>query len=198
MLGSVSAQTDTIPPYADDEIIDNNTVKPGKQIKPNQKRPGATPTGLFVGSNLGLFFGRRLMVDIGPYVGYRIGKVLAIGGGIPYTFQYDLANRYAWHVYGGRVFARLRPFGSLRGFISTMYVHAEGEYLSAVVPRMSLRWSAPAVNVGLGFMSNFDKGFSFTTEILVNALYTYALNNTNIISPITPFFQYRIGFCYNF
>lgn len=203
------AQTDTLPPYVDDEIIDNNTVKPGKEIKENPKKKGAYPDGLFIGSDVGMFFGRNsINISFSPYAGYRIGKVLGLGVGVPYAFNYILSSgtRYAAHVYGGRVFARVRPLHMLRGFVSMMYLHAEAAYHAAVLPAFNARWSQPAVNVGIGFMSNFEKGFSFTTDILINALYfdTYSKWNNpqhpyyNHPSVITPLFQYRIGFCYNF
>lgn len=184
--------TDSLPPYADDEIIDNNKVKPGKKMKEGKKGPELT--GLFVGSTVGLFFLRTISVDIAPYVGYRVGKVFAAGVGVPYSFNYDLQRRDIWHIYGGRLFAQVRPFGSMRsGMLTNMYFHAEGEYLTAIDPSSGARESWPNLNVGIGWTSNFEKGWAFTTEILLNVF-----RLVPSINSYSPVYQYRLGFRYNF
>ncbi|WMX16153.1 MULTISPECIES: hypothetical protein [unclassified Aureispira] len=193
------AQVDTLP---DDEVIDNtviinDNVKDRKYKEPKNK---FKVENLFIGMTFSLSFGQYVFVDVSPYAGYLLGKYvgLGIGGTYIYSAYFNGVQYIGDNVYGGRVFANIRPFPEVRG-VKGLYAHVEGEYLNHTQYNGGrlIRAFVPAINVGLGYNTSFDKGFSFTAELLVNALWfgqRKALQPTVYNSP----WQYRLGLYYAF
>jgi hypothetical protein len=188
----------------DDEVIDDETVVTNNKNneKLNNKKSKVKIDNLFLGTTFSFVFGQYLFVDFSPYVGYHIGKYAAAGIGATYIYSafYPGAGipPITDHVYGGRIFVNLRPFPELRG-LKGLYAHVEGEFLNhaEVNNRQIVRKVVPAVNVGIGYNTAFDKGFAFTAELLVNALWfgQYAQGTPTVYN--SPW-QYRIGVYYAF
>jgi hypothetical protein len=154
-----------------------------------------------VGSGLSFqFWGNQFRTDILPYFGYRIGEMLAPAVGFSYTYAYNFQIKTSMHVYGPRVFLRLRPFKNFRA-LEGIYLQGEYEYLiiDEEVPFTNIpsgnprfqRFTQPRANVGFGYTSNFGKGFGVTSEILFDL---YSLSNQNRLNP----FIYRVTFYYGF
>ncbi|BDS12950.1 hypothetical protein [Aureispira anguillae] len=186
----------------DDEVIDNTVIKndPQKRKEIKEKKDKVKIDNLFVGTTFSLSFGNFIFVDISPYAGYLLGKYVGIGVGATYIYSaYFNGRQYVGdHVYGGRIFTNLRPFPEIRG-LRGVYAHVEGEYLNHTEYSKGqlVRRFVPAVNLGLGYNTSFDKGFSFTAEFLVNALWfgQYSSGRPTVYN--SPW-QYRIGIYYAF
>lgn len=194
------AQVDTEVP--DDEVIDNTTIKndPKDRKKIKEEKQAIKVDNLFIGTTFSLSLGQYVFVDVSPYVGYLLGKYvgLGIGGTYVYSAYFNGAQYIGDHVYGGRVFANLRPFPEVRG-INGVYLHLEGEYLNHTeyFKGNLIRRFVPAVNVGLGYNTSFDKGFSFTAELLVNALWFGQVQAGQAPVYNSPW-HYRLGIYYAF
>jgi hypothetical protein len=187
----------------EDEAIENNAVL--KNNKKNNKKKGLNrlkaADNIFVGMNFSFSFSTLFFMDISPYGGYLFGKYVGVGLGGTYIYFANLNSPgINDNIYGGRLFVNLRPFPDMKG-LKGVYAHLEGEYLnhtyafSGVNP---LREFVPAVNVGLGFNTAFDKGFAFTTELLINALWFSRQNNPGLRNIYNIPWQYRIGIYYAF
>lgn len=192
----------------DDETIDNTVISNDK--KKNKKKDLKDRKGskfkvdnVFVGTTFSLVFGNPLFVDVSPFGGYLFGKYFALGIGGTYIYSATYLTNgavYDTHIYGARVFANVRPFPEIRG-VKGLYLHVEGEYLNHedgyTTGGVPIRKFVPAVNVGLGYNTAFDKGFAFMTEILINPLWFSQLQSG--VRPVygTPW-NYRIGIYYAF
>jgi len=187
----------------DDETVDNTVVKNNKKNEKlkNQKNK-AKIDNLFFGTTFSFMFGQYLFVDFSPYGGYLLGKYVGVGIGATYIYSafYPGAGipPVTDHVYGGRIFANVRPFPEIRG-LKGLYAHVEGEFLNHAEYNKGkiVRKVVPAVNIGLGYNTAFDKGFAFTAELLVNAMWfgQYAQGIPTVYN--SPW-QYRIGVYYAF
>jgi len=182
-----------------DESIDNTTVeKDKKEIKEKKFKPD----NIFLGTTFYFMFGNAMYIDISPYGGYLLGDIvgLGVGGTYIYSALFTSAGMQSENnIFGLRAFANVRPFKKIRG-LNGLYAHIEGEYLSrqAGVSRGKVvREWMPAVNVGLGYNSSFDKGFAFTAELLFNTLWISQVNQG--AQPVfnSPW-QYRLGLYYAF
>lgn len=187
----------------DDEMIDSTTIV-NPRVSVEEKRKSILDVeNMFVGMTFSVLFGNFIFLDASPYVGYLLNKHMAVGIGATYIYTAYLSSggRYIGdNVYGGRLFLNLRPLPNVRG-LQGLYIHAEGEYLNHTVPSfrtgVPVREFVPAVNLGLGYNTAFEKGFSVTTEVLVNALWFNQI--TNGPAPVyTSPWQYRIGLYYAF
>jgi len=195
---SFGQKTDTLP---DDEVIDN-TVIINNETDKKYKEPKNTfkVDNLFVGMTFSLSLGQYVFIDVSPYVGYLLNKYvgLGIGGTYIYTAYFNGRQYVGDNVYGGRLFTNLRPFPETNG-LKGVYAHVEGEYLNHTEYNNGrlIRRFVPAVNVGLGYNTSFSKGFSFTTELLINALWFGQVNNFQATVYTSPW-QYRVGLYYAF
>lgn len=196
---SFAQVTDTLP---DDEVIDNTVITNDNRTDQKYKEPKSQfkVDNLFIGMTFSLSFGQYVFIDVSPYVGYLLGKYvgLGIGGTYIYSAYLNGAQYVGDNVYGGRVFANLRPFPEVRG-IKGLYAHVEGEYLNhtQLNRRRLVRRFVPAVNLGLGYNTSFEKGFSFTAEFLVNALWFGQVKAGQATVYNSPW-QYRLGLYYAF
>lgn len=196
---SFAQVTDTLP---DDEVIDNTVIRNDNRIGKKSKEPKSKfkIDNLFVGMTFSLSFGQYVFVDVSPYAGYLLGKYvgLGIGGTYIYSAYFNGVQYVGDNVYGGRLFVNLRPFPEIRG-LKGVYAHLEGEYLNHTQYNSGrlIRRFVPAVNVGLGYNTSFDKGFSFTAEFLINALWFGQTKNLQPTVYNSPW-QYRLGLYYAF
>ena len=187
----------------EDELIENNTVLKNDRQKnkiKNSKRPKAVDN-IFMGMNFSFSFSTLFFMDISPYGGYLFGKYIGAGIGGTYIYFADLTRPGVNdNIYGGRLFVNLRPFPEMR-VLKGVYAHVEGEYLNhtyAFSGANAIREFVPAVNVGIGYNTAFDKGFAFTTELLINALWFSRQNNPGLRNVYNVPWQYRIGIYYAF
>ncbi len=202
ILGCATAQAQVDDEFFEDEKIENNTVVNNKQDKIKERKP-FKPDNIFVGTTFSAMFGTYMYFDVSPYGGYILGKVVGVGLGGTYIYSSIITTggvRNETNIYGGRLFANLRPFHKIRG-LKGLYAHVEGEYLNrasgVIQSGRPLREWLPAVNVGLGYNTKFDKGFAFTAELLFNTLWIPQAKNG--IQPVfTNPWQYRIGVYYAF
>lgn len=193
----------TIAAQYDDEKVDTAVVDKAEELKEKKKM---SLKNFFVGSTyrFGLF--NTLLLDIGPYVGYRFADIAAIGVGIPYTYVYDIRQQQSSHIYGIRGFMRLRPFRE--GMFRTVCLHGELERLNLEIANPNYNPSIPnggvpqhirsnstAAYVGFGITSNFGKGFGLTIDLLYNLLYNF--NGAPTTYRNLPII-YRFGVYYGF
>jgi hypothetical protein len=192
-VGSLAAQYD-------DEVVDTALVDKKPEVR---ERKSFDMKNIFIGMTYRFAFGQVLLLDVAPYVGYRLFDRIALGVGVPYMYYYSPSSQQSTHIYGVRGFMRLRPI--TQGFASNFYIHTELEQLNLSLanpnynpnipnsgnPRF-LRSSATAANLGLGYTNTFTKGIAMTIELLYNALYVQGQSIFN-----TPF-VYRFGVYYGF
>lgn len=192
----------------DDEKIDNTVItndkknKNKKELK-DRKESKFKADNIFVGTTFSFAFGNPFFLDISPFGGYLFGKYLGVGIGATYVYQalfYQTGPPDEVHIYGGRLFVNVRPFPEIKG-VKGLYAHVEGEYLNTETgftnSGTSIRSFVPAINVGLGYNTAFDKGFAFMTEILINAMWFSQRANFQPTVYNAPW-QYRIGVYYAF
>ncbi|MFK7798922.1 MAG: hypothetical protein AB8E82_15830 [Aureispira sp.] len=185
----------------DDEMIDSVSIVNPRTPVAEGRKSILDVENLFVGMTFSVLFGNFIFLDASPYVGYLLNKHVGVGIGATYIYTaYWNGTQYVGdNVYGGRLFANLRPFAKVRS-LQGLYAHVEGEYLNHTVISSTGRLTrqfVPAVNLGIGYNTAFEKGFSITTELLVNAL--WFSQRVNGPPPVyTTFWQYRIGLYYAF
>lgn len=187
----------------EDETIDNTTIGSENKERFRKPRKEFNADGVFVGMNFSLSIGNFLFLELSPYGGYWLNDYIAAGIGGTYIYSASLlgtSNVATDHIYGGRLFVNIRPFPELGG-MAGVYLHLEGEYLnrqdgftSTNRPRRSF---IPAANLGIGYNTAFGKGFGFTTELLINALWFGQVAQGILPVYNTPW-QYRIGVYYRF
>jgi hypothetical protein len=189
----------------DDEGYDDTTISSNPQEEPQKK---LNLENVFIGSTFSLDINSSfLFIDISPFGGYHLTPNLGVGAGFTYIYETPIQPNSGLtdnNIFGARLFINWRPFpeSSVMPSITGVYVHLEGEYLNRsigpTIRGFSQREWVPAVNVGLGYNYNFNEGFSFIAEFLVNALWFHQTQN-NTITPVFRFpFQYRIGVSYAF
>ncbi len=188
----------------DDEITDTSTVIRREQKE--RKKVSINTESLFVGSTFSFGIGNYLLIDVSPFVGYHLHPNLGVGVGGTYVYLSQVTTNgsaNANNIFGGRLFLNYRPFGNSSAF-RMIYLHAEGEYLSRQVGaisggRRTNREGVPAVYLGAGINYNFDEGFSFIGEFLINALWFEQSKTTSTLRPIYSVpWQYRVGISYAF
>jgi len=86
---------------------------------------------LYVGGNLGLQFGTITLVDVSPWIGYRIIPQFTVGVGGTYKYyRYNLLNTNIQRsYYGGRGFVRYFPSSESIEILNSIFLHAEYEIL---------------------------------------------------------------------
>lgn len=189
----------------DDEGYDETTINPGEIKQPRKK---INLDNIFIGSTFSLDVNSRFfLVDFSPFGGYHFTRNLGVGVGLSYIYQAPIQPNSGFDpssIFGGRIFINWRPFPESPAVptITGVYIHIEGEYLNRSfapsVGGIAQREWVPAVNLGLGYNYNFDEGFSFIGEFLVNALW-FSQTQNNTIKPIYRLpFTYRIGISYAF
>ena len=188
----------------DSDDFDEIRVNPSRYQDKQPRKPFGEDV-LFVGSDFGLGLFNAFYVNLGPYAGIRLGPHLALGLGGMYSYfapyQRNRRGQSEQHIYGYRVFGRIKPMRSSDGF----YLHGELEQQHLLVPNPAyqptapqvgveqfLRRSVPMLNCGFGYTSNFHKGLGYHFEILYNVF--HLRGNTIYASPIIS----KAGFYYGF
>lgn len=186
----------------DDEMIDSTTIVNPKASSVEQPKELLGVENIFVGMTFSALFGNVIFLDASPYLGYLLNKHVAVGIGATYIYKaYFNGTKYVGdNVYGGRLFINFRPLINVDAYaLHGLYFHAEGEYLNHTVSslRGTSRKFVPAVNLGFGYNTSFEKGFSLTTEVLMNVLWFGQRTNGPVPVNSSPW-QYRIGVYYAF
>jgi hypothetical protein len=187
----------------DDEIADTVKVDNKKKGPRVKKNPGEAKklqmTGLFFGSGVGFDIWQNLLrFDLSPHVGYRIGDIFAPAIGMTYIFFTEIGargNGLSTNVIGPKALLRIRPIKNIPT-LNQFYLHVEAEYLTFTQKSSGgiSKANQTRVNAGVGYTTNFAKGFGFTTEILLDVYYLSLKTRQTYLNPIT----YRIGFTYGF
>lgn len=186
--------------FPDDEQIDTTNIERVDDPSQMRQRKPLKVDNLFIGMTFSLFFGNTIFVEGSPYVGYLLGDYIGLGVGGTYIYiaRFNGTQYIGDNIYGGRVFANLRPLPQVPS-LRSLYIRAEGEYLNRAEFRngRTIRNFVPAVNLGLGYNTAFDNGFGFTMEFLVNALWFEQVNTGQQPVYDSPW-QYRLGIYYAF
>lgn len=191
------------------EIPNDERVDTAKSRKadPIKVRKPIKFDNAFVGSDFNFAFLGGLYFHCAPYTGYRFKDMLALAAGFSYTFSQTPQSRgvYEDHRYGVRAFARFRPFGKLPNatYISNMYGHLEMESMNQQIlnPNYNQQNPTPGVPqfqrgfiqtayVGIGYTSNFGKGFGVTMDFLYPIWTSVPFSN---VRNWTVLLSYRIG-----
>lgn len=89
------------------------------------------PPKFYAGGNLGLQFGTITLVDVSPWISYRIIPQISFGiGGTYKYYRYNLLDtKIKRSYYGGRGFMRFYPQSKSVGVLNQFFLHAEYEVL---------------------------------------------------------------------
>ncbi len=126
----------------------------------------------FTGGDFGLVFGDVTLIDISPFLGYKVTDKFWTGIGA--TYQYYRNTNYVpdikTSVYGGRVFGRYYV-----GIIENLFAHAEYEVLNYDALFMDpfgyvyqQRLTAHNILVGAGYSQPISENSSLDLMILYN------------------------------
>jgi hypothetical protein len=156
--------------------------------------PGASMADerLWFGGGIGFSFGTVDYVEISPIVGFSATEQLSVGGGVLYRYRKD--DRYSESLstddYGANVFVRYR-------FLPSVFAHAEYEYLSYEFVQFDLSTDRDDFNsllVGPGFVQTMGDRSSFYAL----ALYNFSYDDTDLYSPYSDAWSYRVGVSFGF
>ncbi|MBK5285108.1 MAG: hypothetical protein JJE25_06865 [Bacteroidia bacterium] len=101
-----------------------------------------TDSKFYYGGNLGLMFGTYTIIDISPFVAYKVTESFHVGSGLTYTyykFKEDgtfngghatSGQSFSTSIYGIRFFTRFF-------FTDNLFLHAEDELLSLELPDLT-------------------------------------------------------------
>jgi hypothetical protein len=141
------------------------------------------PRRSFIGGNLGIQFGTLTILDVSPFLGYKLTNNLSIGAGFTYQFYKDSRAEptYSSNIYGGRIFSSYI-------FIPEVFAYAEYEVLNIKIPigyEEYARKNVSSVLVGAGYRQMIGPNLYSDIMILWNLTE----------SPDSPYSNpiYRIG-----
>jgi hypothetical protein len=173
-------------PFLGFSQIDTTTVAPPteqhqQQQQPQEQPQHTTPTKpksnimdrLYIGGNLGLYFGDITYVAISPIVGYRFTENLTAGVGFTYQYYKDNYYNYTNNIYGGLIFGRYNVFkglfleGDFEANNLDAYYTNQGVF-EAVPTR---KW-IPSLLLGAGYSGGGSAG-GFYFSILYDVLQNY-------------------------
>lgn len=127
-----------------------------------------------------------------PMAAYRFTDFLRAGPVLGYTYYNFSSGGYNLNIntYGGGIFVDVRPLPMEQlGFISNIYIKGEVGYYQANYetnsPQLTSILSNYSTEVsktlfGLGYSSNFGRGFSFQLEYLLNPFWG---NRDGLVAP---------------
>jgi len=124
------------------------------------------PRRSFIGGNLGIQFGTLTILDVSPYVGFKLTNNLSIGAGITYQYYNDSRGEssYTSNIYGGRIFSSFT-------LIPEIFAYAEYEVLSIKIPigyEEYARKNVSSVLVGAGYRQMIGSNLYSDIMILWN------------------------------
>jgi len=107
------------------------------------------PRRSFIGGNLGIQFGTLTILDVSPYLGFKLTNNLSIGAGFTYQYYKDSRGEssYTSNIYGGRIFSSYT-------FIPEIFAYAEYEVLNIKIPigyEEYARKNVSSILVGAGY-----------------------------------------------
>jgi len=124
---------------------------------------------VFFGGSFGLQLGTVTLVDVSPFVGYRITPRFNLGLGANYMYYSNSFYDYKTNVYGGSAFAQFFP-------LEMIYLHTELENLSTeyydTQYNLTREWVQGAF-AGVGYMQRFGKRGGMYLHVLYNFNYTW-------------------------
>jgi hypothetical protein len=143
--------------------------------KPNQKEFDSFFDRLYVGGNVGAWFGTTTYINLSPAVGCMINKKFSLGvtGTYNYYSQKYYGQKYVSTLYGGGLFGRYLIFENL--FAQVQWEHLSVPDFTSPLPN-SRAW-VDNLLVGGGFRQKFSDRGSFIAAIYYN------INQT----PLSPY-----------
>ena len=135
---------------------------------------------LFVGSAFEIALGNLSVVNIAPYVGYKVTDQLQLGVGITYWYMSESVPPYFYqtNLFGGSAFARF----FIKDFL---FIHAEYELLNVEsLDFPGLRTLVDNKYLGIGLKQPISEKESYTLMLLFNFEPTTYFSNPT----------YRVGF----
>ena len=137
----------------------------------------------FIGGNLGLQFGTITILDVSPYIGYKMTNSLSLGAGFTYQYYRDGRgdDKYSSSIYGGRIFTTY-------SIIPEVFAYAEYEMLNFEVLNSigeEVRKNVSSVLVGGGYRQMIGPNMYSDIMILWNLTESIDSPYTNPI--------YRVG-----
>jgi hypothetical protein len=157
---------------------------PTQSNQPIQKDFNSFKERIYVGGNLGAWFGATTYVNLSPLIGYKITKEFSIGGGFTYNYysQTYLGQKYVTTIYGANTFARYRILENLFAQVGWDRLSVP-DYVS-ILPNSRV-W-VDNILLGGGYRQAFSERGSFVAVILYN------INQTPLSPYQNPIIQ--IGF----
>ncbi len=155
--------TNPAPPYTN-----NQQPAPPKDFSSFKER-------LYVGGNIGAWFGTTTYLNISPLIGCRITKKFSIGGGATYNYysQTYAGKKYVSTIYGGNGFARYLILENLFAQVGLDRLSVE-DYTS---PIPNSRVWVNNILLGGGYRQPFSERGSFVIAVFYN------INQT----PLSPY-----------
>jgi len=164
---------------------------------------------LVVGGGVSVVLGSTGIFEITPLFGYRVIPRLVVGVGPTYTYFFDSGNEITYNLLGGRLNAKYYLVEGITAQVEFDVARIGVNYFNnksnQILPARAM--------VGLGYTSEFFKGFGYSVEVLYDVARKYPVN-INVDSGTTtqsfsfdrnqfrvsPTFGlvYRTGFFYNF
>ncbi|MCF8334500.1 MAG: hypothetical protein K9I47_10175 [Bacteroidales bacterium] len=140
-------------------VISTISVNAAGEGKDNQDEESSPK--FYAGGNLGLQFGTITLIDVSPWISYRVIPQFSIGVGGTYKY-YRYGSQFisnqntttadrTYHYYGGRLFSRYYPKSESIGILNALFLHAEYEILELQFDTSSSNQRVESVFGGAGF-----------------------------------------------
>lgn len=143
---------------------------------------------LYIGGNVGAWFGNTTFINLSPIVGCKITKKFSLGAGVTYNYFSQTINKrkYETTIYGANFFARYLAF-------ENVFAQVGWDRLSVPnfnSPLQNTRAWVDNLLVGGGYRQSFSEKGTFVAAIFYNI-------NESLLSPYpNPIIQ--IGFNFGF
>ena len=143
---------------------------------------------LYIGGNVGAWFGNTTYINLSPIVGCKISKKFSVGTGVTYNYfsQTYRNQKYESTIYGGNIFARYLA-------LENAFVQVGWDRLSVPnynSPKLNTRVWVDNILIGGGYRQHFSEKGTFVAAIFYN------INETPLSPYPNPIIQigFNVGF----
>lgn len=167
-LSIFAQETSTVPSSPPPPYTNNQRPVPPKDFNSFKER-------LYIGGNVGAWFGTTTYFNISPLIGCKITKQFSVGGGVTYNYysQTYSGQKYISTIYGGNAFARYLILENL--FAQVGFDRLSVEDYTSPIPN-SRTW-VDNILLGGGYRQPFSERGSFVAAVFYN------INQT----PLSPY-----------